>query len=84
MKDESRVFLEENQSPNYLAMTIDELDLSVRAFNCLKRAGINTVGELVQKSQEDMMKVRNLGKKSLEEVEHKLGLLGLALRSTEE
>lgn len=65
-------------------MTIDELDLSVRAFNCLKRAGINTVSELVQKTQEDMMKVRNLGKKSLEEVEHKLGLLGLALRSTEE
>ncbi len=65
-------------------MTIDELDLSVRAFNCLKRAGINTVSELVQKTQEDMMKVRNLGKKSLEEVEHKLGLLGLALRSDEE
>ncbi|MGI6234717.1 MAG: DNA-directed RNA polymerase subunit alpha [Christensenellales bacterium] len=65
-------------------MTIDELDLSVRAFNCLKRAGINTVSELVQKTQEDMMKVRNLGKKSLEEVEHKLGLLGLALRSNEE
>lgn len=65
-------------------MTIDELDLSVRAFNCLKRAGINTVAELVQKNQEDMMKVRNLGKKSLEEVEQKLGLLGLALRSNEE
>lgn len=65
-------------------MTIDELDLSVRAFNCLKRAGINTVAELVQKNQEDMMKVRNLGKKSLEEVEQKLGLLGLALRSTDE
>ena len=65
-------------------MTIDELDLSVRAFNCLKRAGINTVAELVQKNQEDMMKVRNLGKKSLEEVEQKLGLLGLALRSNDE
>ncbi len=65
-------------------MTIDELDLSVRAFNCLKRAGINTVGELVQKNQEDMMKVRNLGKKSLEEVEQKLALLGLALRSNDE
>lgn len=65
-------------------MTIDELDLSVRAFNCLKRAGINTVAELVQKNQEDMMKVRNLGKKSLEEVEQKLALLGLALRSNDE
>ncbi len=65
-------------------MTIDELDLSVRAFNCLKRAGINTVAELIQKDQEDMMKVRNLGKKSLEEVEQKLGLLGLSLRKPEE
>ncbi len=65
-------------------MTIEELDLSVRAFNCLKRAGINTVGELVQKDQEEMMKVRNLGKKSLEEVEQKLELLGLSLRQAEE
>lgn len=65
-------------------MTIEELDLSVRAFNCLKRAGINTVAELVQKDQEEMMKVRNLGKKSLEEVEQKLALLGLALRQSEE
>ena len=67
-----------------LEMTIEELDLSVRAFNCLKRASINTVGELVQKNQEDMMKVRNLSKKSLEEVEQKLQALGLSLRSTEE
>lgn len=67
-----------------LEMTIEELDLSVRAFNCLKRASINTVGELVQKNQEDMMKVRNLGKKSLEEVEQKLQALGLSLKSTEE
>ncbi|MCR4623009.1 MAG: DNA-directed RNA polymerase subunit alpha [Clostridiales bacterium] len=67
-----------------LEMTIEDLDLSVRAFNCLKRAGINTVGELAQKNQEDMMKVRNLGKKSLEEVEQKLQALGLSLRSTEE
>ena len=67
-----------------LEMTIEELDLSVRAFNCLKRASINTVGELVQKNQEDMMKVRNLGKKSLEEVEQKLQALGLSLRSSEE
>ena len=65
-------------------MTIEELDLSVRAFNCLKRAGINTVSELVQKDQEEMMKVRNLGKKSLEEVEQKLELLGLSLRQSEE
>ena len=60
-----------------LEMTIEELDLSVRAYNCLKRAGINTVAELVQRNQEDMMKVRNLGRKSLEEVEQKLEALGL-------
>ncbi len=74
---------DEAGSGNSLEMTIEELDLSVRAFNCLKRAGINTVGELVQKNQEDMMKVRNLGKKSLEEVEQKLTLLGLSLRQPE-
>jgi DNA-directed RNA polymerase subunit alpha len=67
-----------------LEMTIEELDLSVRAYNCLKRAGINTVAELVQKNQEDMMKVRNLGKKSLEEVEQKLVALGLSLRASDE
>ncbi len=67
-----------------LEMTIEELDLSVRAFNCLKRAGINTVAELVQRNQEDMMKVRNLGKKSLEEVEQKLAALGMSLRTSEE
>ncbi len=67
-----------------LEMTIEDLDLSVRAYNCLKRAGINTVAELVQRNQEDMMKVRNLGKKSLEEVEQKLENLGLGLRPTEE
>ena len=67
-----------------MEMTIEELDLSVRAFNCLKRANINTVGELVQKDQDDMMKVRNLGKKSLEEVEQKLAVLGLSLRQSEE
>ena len=67
-----------------LEMTIEELDLTVRAFNCLKRAGINTVAELVQKDQEDMMKVRNLGKKSLEEVEQKLAALGMSLRTAEE
>ena len=67
-----------------LEMTIEELDLSVRAYNCLKRAGINTVAELVQKNQEDMMKVRNLGKKSLEEVEQKLAALGMSLWAQEE
>ena len=75
---------EDDHREKVLEMTIEELDLSVRAYNCLKRAGINTVAELVQKNQEDMMKVRNLGKKSLEEVELKLAGLGLALRVTEE
>ncbi len=65
-------------------MTIEELDLSVRAYNCLKRAGINTVAELIQRNEEDMMRVRNLGKKSLEEVEQKLAALGLRLRQNEE
>lgn len=60
---------EDDHREKVLEMTIEELDLSVRAYNCLKRAGINTVAELVQRNQEDMMKVRNLGKKSLEEVE---------------
>ena len=67
-----------------LEMTIEELDLSVRSFNCLKRAGINTVEELISKTAEDMMKVRNLGRKSLEEVVNKLDSLGLSLRSEEE
>ena len=75
---------EDNKVERLLEMTIEELDLSVRAYNCLKRAGINTVNELVQRNQEDMMKVRNLGKKSLEEVEQKLEGLGLSLRVTEE
>jgi DNA-directed RNA polymerase subunit alpha len=61
-------------------MTIEELDLSVRSYNCLKRAGINTVQELITKTEEDMMKVRNLGRKSLEEVQEKLAELGLSLR----
>ncbi len=60
-------------------MTIDELDLSVRSHNCLKRAGINTVQELTSKTEEDMMKVRNLGNKSLEEVLNKMKELGLSL-----
>ncbi|KGP89704.1 DNA-directed RNA polymerase subunit alpha [Pontibacillus chungwhensis BH030062] len=71
---------EEDQKEKVLEMTIEELDLSVRSYNCLKRAGINTVQELAQKSEEDMMKVRNLGRKSLEEVKHKLEELGLGLR----
>ena len=65
-------------------MTIEELDLSVRSYNCLKRAGINTVEELANKSEDDMMKVRNLGKKSLEEVIQKLEELGLGLKPSEE
>ncbi|MFB1051401.1 DNA-directed RNA polymerase subunit alpha [Paraliobacillus sp. JSM ZJ581] len=71
---------EEDQKEKVLEMTIEELDLSVRSYNCLKRAGINTVQELANKSEEDMMKVRNLGRKSLEEVKHKLEDLGLGLR----
>ena len=75
---------EDNKKEKVLEMTIEELDLSVRAYNCLKRAGINTVAELVQRNQEDMMKVRNLGKKSLEEVEVKLIGLGLGLRDSDD
>ncbi|MFZ7104439.1 MAG: DNA-directed RNA polymerase subunit alpha [Peptococcaceae bacterium] len=75
---------EEEEKDKILDMTIEELDLSVRSYNCLKRAGINTVYELTQKTEEDMMKVRNLGKKSLEEVEHKMKALGLNLKSSEE
>ena len=71
---------EEDQKEKVLEMTIEELDLSVRSYNCLKRAGINTVQELADKSEDDMMKVRNLGRKSLEEVKHKLEELGLGLR----
>ena len=74
----------ENSAEERLKMTIEELELSVRSFNCLKRANINTVEELTQKSEDDMMKVRNLGKKSLEEVRQKLEELGLGLRSSEE
>jgi len=66
-----------------LEMTIEELDLSVRSFNCLKRANINTVQDLISKTQEEMMKVRNLGRKSLEEVEHKLAMMGLSLAKEE-
>ncbi|SER24613.1 DNA-directed RNA polymerase subunit alpha, partial [Bacillus licheniformis] len=71
---------EEDQKEKVLEMTIEELDLSVRSYNCLKRAGINTVQELANKTEEDMIKVRNLGRKSLEEVKAKLEELGLGLR----
>lgn len=64
-----------------MKMTIEELDLSVRSFNCLKRANINTVEDLTNKTEEEMFKVRNLGRKSLEEVEHKLAMMGLSLAS---
>ena len=69
----------EKEPDTMLKMTIEELDLSVRSFNCLKRANINTVEDLVSKTQDEMIKVRNLGRKSLEEVEHKLTMMGLSL-----
>lgn len=75
---------EEEKKDKILEMTIEELDLSVRSYNCLKRAGINTVEELIQRTEEDMMKVRNLGRKSLEEVTHKLEELNLSLRKSDE
>lgn len=71
----------EAQRDKVLEMTIEELDLSVRSFNCLKRANINTVEDLISKTQDEMIKVRNLGRKSLEEVEHKLAMMGLGLAS---
>jgi len=74
---------EEDEKEKVLEMTIEELDLSVRSYNCLKRAGINSVEELTYKSEEDMMKVRNLGKKSLDEVGKKLEELGLSLRKND-
>ena len=75
---------EENQKEKALEMRIEELELSVRSFNCLKRASINTVEELTHKTEEDMMKVRNLGKKSLDEVKNKLEELGLSLKQSDE
>ena len=75
---------DEGGKEKVLEMTIEELDLSVRSFNCLKRAGINTVEDLINKSEEDMMKVRNLGRKSLEEVIWKLASLGFSLRKDDE
>lgn len=73
-----------NEKEKVLDLTIDELDLSVRSFNCLKRAGINTVEDLINKSEEDMMKVRNLGRKSLEEVIAKLNSFGFTLKKDDE
>ena len=71
----------ETQRDKVLELTIEELDLSVRSFNCLKRANINTVEDLISKTEDDMMKVRNLGRKSLEEVINKLAMMGLSLAS---
>ena len=75
---------EDNEKEKVLEMNIDELELSVRSYNCLKRAGINTVEELCNRTSEDMMKVRNLGRKSLEEVLAKLKELGLQLHPSDE
>ena len=75
---------EEGKKEKILELSIEELDLSVRSYNCLKRAGINTVEDLANKTEEDMMKVRNLGRKSLEEVLNKMADLGLALTPSEE
>ena len=81
---EVMVVKDDDGKEKILEMTIEELDLSVRSFNCLKRAGINTVEDLISKSEEDMMKVRNLGRKSLDEVVIKLSSLGFELRKEEE
>ena len=75
---------EESKKEKVLEMSIEDLDLSVRSYNCLKRAGINTVEDLANKSEEDMMKVRNLGRKSLDEVKYKLHALGLSLSEEED
>ena len=81
---EMMVEKDEKGKEKILEMTIEELDLSVRSFNCLKRAGINTVNDLIEKSAEEMMKVRNLGKKSLEEVLAKIDSLGFSLNKNDE
>ena len=83
-KAEVMIEKEDNAQAKVLEMNIDELELSVRSYNCLKRAGINTVEELTNRTPEDMMKVRNLGRKSLEEVLAKLKELGLQLNSGDE
>ena len=81
---EIMVVKDDSAKEKVLEMTIEELDLSVRSFNCLKRAGINTVEDLINKTEEDMMKVRNLGRKSLDEVVAKLASLGFTLRDEDE
>lgn len=75
---------EEDKVHKLMIMSIEDMDLSVRSYNCLKRAGINTVEDLIHKSEDDMLKVKNLGRKSLDEVIHKLESLGLSLKSREE
>ena len=75
---------EEGKKEKVLEMSIEELDLSVRSYNCLKRAGINTVEDLANKTEDEMMKVRNLGRKSLEEVLNKMAELGLSLKPSDE
>jgi DNA-directed RNA polymerase subunit alpha len=84
-EEEEEIFeTDTDDQKKVLATTIDELELSVRSFNCLKRAGINTVADLCDKTEDDMMKVRNLGRKSLEEVHEKLNKLGLSLKMNED
>ncbi|MCL2098898.1 MAG: DNA-directed RNA polymerase subunit alpha [Oscillospiraceae bacterium] len=83
-KAEIMVEREESTKEKALEMTIEELDMSVRSFNCLKRASIDTVEDLTNRTEEEMMKVRNLGKKSLEEIQHKLMSLGLAFKREDE
>jgi DNA-directed RNA polymerase subunit alpha len=81
---ETMVEREETKKEKYLEMSVDDLELSVRSFNCLKRAGIDTVEDLTKKTESEMIKVRNLGKKSLEEVIQKLESLGLTLKPEED
>ncbi len=84
LEDGTFTEIEENDTAKVMEMTIEDLDLSVRSYNCLKRANINTVANLTEKTEEEMMKVRNLGRKSLEEVKKKLQELDLSLRKEEE
>ena len=84
MMSEMMVEKDDKGKEKALEMTIEELDLSVRSFNCLKRAGINTVDDLIRKSEDEMMKVRNLGRKSLEEVIQKIAALGFSLRKDDD
>ena len=86
MSKDFEIMVEKDSSDKekLLEMTIEELDLSVRSFNCLKRAGINNVADLINRSEEDMMKVRNLGRKSMEEVLQKIDSLGFSLKKSEE